>query len=426
MNETYLSRKDGSLVPVEISAKILEDGRIQKIIRDITDRKKFEEAFIKSQKIESLGTLAGGIAHDFNNLLAAILGNSGLVEILLKSKNHNKAIKANNQIRKATIRAKDLSQQLLTFAKGGKPIKKITKINTLIKDSLKLSISGSAVKYRCSVPNDLWPVEVDEGQINQVINNIIINAIHAMSNSGRIRVVAKNIDNIDGEKKSTVNLEDGSYYIKVSIIDNGIGIKPTVINKIFDPYFTTKETGNGLGLATSYAIINKHSGVLTVESEVNVGTKFHIYLPAFPDEIVGKTENLENLPLVSSYTGNILVMDDDKKIRDMFENMLSFIGYKVVSVKDGAEALSSYIDAKEKNEAFNVVIIDLTIQGGMGGKECIEKLLDFDPQVKAILCTAYPNNELVGCFEGHGFKGVLIKPFQIKEVNEFLQRLINC
>ena len=213
--------------------------------------------------------------------------------------------------------------------------------------------------------------------------------------------------------------------IKISIKDDGVGMPQEIINKIFEPYFTTKDMGNGLGLASSYAIINKHGGLLNVKSNVNEGSTFHIYLPASQKEIVKKGVESVSTSIIASGSGKILLMDDDKDILEMAYNMLGFIGYNVVCATNGVETLNLYMDAIHNNEPFNAVIMDLTIPCGMGGKECIKKLLEFDPEAKVIVCSGYSNNQILGDFKKYGFKGVLSKPFQIKEANELLQQLIN-
>lgn len=390
------------------------------VVHDITERKRLEEEILKAKKLESLGILAGGIAHDFNNLLAIVLGNANLVGMFLKSGNYDKINETNNNIEKAAIRAKDLTVQLLTFAKGGAPVKKLSTIADIIKDLAEFFIKGSNVKCEFLIPDNLWSVEIDIGQISQVIDNMVVNADQAMPDGGIITIKAANITRNKSIK--IASLKPGNY-VKLSIKDEGVGMSEKTMQRIFDPYFTTKQLGSGLGLAASYAIINKHGGFIEVESEIDIGSTFSIYLQASSKETDKKRDEAENAHLVAS--GNILIMDDDEQIREMAKQTLGFVGYNVMCTKDGDETLKLYKDAKQRNEPFNAVIMDLTIPGGMGGEVCIKKLLEVDPEVKAIVFSGYSNDPVLADFEKHGFKGVISKPFQIKEINELLQRVIN-
>jgi len=402
---------------------------MQSTLIDITERKRMEEELLKAQKLESVGVLAGGIAHDFNNILTAILGNIGLAKMYAEPEGKVHARLA--EAEKASLRARDLTQQLLTFSKGGAPVTQTASIGDLVRDSASFAVHGSPVRLEFSIPPDdpsatdrtfasrqtLWPVEVDEGQISRVVNNLVINAVQAMPEGGAIRIRA---ENVTVEAKQVPALEAGRY-VKVSIEDPGIGIPGEQLPKIFDPYFTTKEGGSGLGLAASYAIVKKHKGLLTVESELGVGTTFRIYLPASGKEVRARAET-GSLPPTG--TGRVLVMDDEEVVREVAAQMLSHLGYEADSAGDGAEAIELYVDAKESGRPYAVVIMDLTVVGGMGGKEAIRRLRVIDPEVKAIVSSGYANDPVMASFEAYGFNGVVAKPFRIQELSETLHGAI--
>ncbi|MGR3176492.1 MAG: PAS domain-containing hybrid sensor histidine kinase/response regulator [Candidatus Anammoxibacter sp.] len=386
---------------------------------DLTEHKRVQKEAFNLQKLESVGTLAGGIAHDFNNILTAILGNTNLATILTKSGNRDKTLEALSTIERASIRARDLTKQLLTFSRGGSPVKKTASIAELIIESSNFALRGSNVKCEFSIPDDLWPVEVDEGQINQVINNVVLNAVQAMPQGGVLKINTENVAKRD--KELTASLKDQKQ-IRISIKDQGSGIKKEHLANIFDPYFTTKQTGSGLGLASSYSIIKNHSGLIIAESELGIGSTFHIYLPASSKDVEKKKEN-EDKPLVGS--GRILIMDDDDAIRDMGNQTLSFIGYEVECAEDGDKAIDMYKKAMESGNPFDVVIMDLTIPGGMGGMEAIKKLREIDGKAKAIVFSGYSNDPIMSDYEKFGFNGVIDKPFEIKDMNKVLQQVIN-
>ena len=420
--EAQHKTKAGDVFPVEIQSTYLEydgDEYICAFVRNITDRKRMEDEMLKAQKLESVGVLAGGIAHDFNNILTAILGSTGLATLCLKSGNTNGLVKALSTIESASLRAKDLTVQLLTFSKGGMPIRKVTSIHSLINESADFVLRGSNVKSEVIIPDNIWSVEIDAGQISQVINNLIINANQAMHDGGTVFISVENIDQHNALEKTCLS---AGRYIKISVKDQGVGIPGNLLAKIFDPYFTTKEAGSGLGLTSSYAIVNKHGGVIDVESDVNVGTTFFVYLPASLKESF-ETEKSDAITL-PAYTWKILVMDDDECIRDVSKHMLGFMGYSVECAKDGEEALKLYSEARDMNKPFDAVIIDLTIPGGMGGIKTIKQLLEIDSNVKAIVFSGYSNDQIMSNYKEYGFKGVITKPFKIQEMNELLQKVI--
>jgi len=381
---------------------------------DITARKRMEEELHKAGKLESLGILAGGIAHDFNNILTAVVGNISLAKTRIESQSI--AWKRLHEAEKASLRAKDLTRQLLTFVAGGAPIKKAASIKEILRDSASFALRGANVRCRFQIAEDLWPVEVDEGQMVQVINNLIINATQAMPEGGTVDVCAENIT----LTSSLPPLEKGAY-VRIDIADQGTGISPEHLSKIFDPFFTTKAQGSGLGLATTYSIINKHEGHIVVESKPEQGTTFNIYLPASIQSVPIKSREI---PPPVRGSGRILLMDDDRHILDVTQEELEHLGYEVHIATDGAEAISLYKEAKKSNSRFDAIILDLTIPGGMGGKETIHRLLQIDPDVNAIVASGYSNNPVMANYNLHGFHGIITKPYRIQELSEVLHQIL--
>ena len=381
----------------------------------IDENARIEEELFRARQIESLGILAGGIAHDFNNLLATILMSSSLAKKY--SPSDSKAYAKLEGVEDACIRARELTHQLLTFSKGGAPVTKVTSVADLIGDSARFVFRGSKSLCSFEVCDDLWRVEVDEGQISQVVHNLAINADQAMPDGGTVVI---STENVVVDANSRLSLAPGRY-VRISVKDSGIGIPKEQLSKIFIPYFTTKKTGNGLGLATSYSIINKHSGLITVESEPGTGTTFHVFLPASDREI---TEPEKKVEAEISGSGRILVMDDDEYVLTVTGEALSDAGYQVGYAAGGVEALEVYLAARASGEPYDLVIMDLTIPGGMGGAETIKKLLEIDPKAKAIAASGYAQGAIMSDFRSYGFRGVLAKPFSINELCELVDRVI--
>ncbi|HEY9074871.1 MAG TPA: PAS domain S-box protein, partial [Desulfobaccales bacterium] len=409
--ETYLFAKASALI--DSHGDII--GSIE-TIRDITDLRKAETDRLQFSKLESMSILAGGIAHDFNNILTAILGNISLA--ILDGKIEPQVQDRLSKAEQACLRAQGLSQQLLTFAKGGAPIKKIVSIANLLKESANLTLSGSKSRCEVSIPDDLWSVDADAGQINQVINNLLINADQSMPEGGIIKITG---ENCLVEAESNLPISKGKY-VKFAIADQGTGISPKYLDKIFDPYFSTKQKGSGLGLATAYSIINNHSGHLQVESQLGVGTTFYIYLPAV-DQGVPADEPETVKPIMGQ--GKVLVMDDEEIIREVLGRMLSRLAYEVDFSRDGSQAIKKYVAAQETDQPFAAVILDLTVPGGMGGQETLEKLLRIDPQVKAIVSSGYSDDQIMANFKEYGFSEVIAKPYRIVALSKILQRVIS-
>jgi len=385
--------------------------------RDITERKKMEEEILKAQKLESLGVLAGGIAHDFNNLLTGIMGNISLAKMYVKPE--EKAYARLGEAEKACDLTKGLTRQLLTFAKGGAPIKKVESMTRIIMDSAGFVLRGSNVRCAFSLPDELWDVEVDGGQMSQVINNLIINADQAMPDGGKIAIRG---ENITLGNDCNLPLPEGRY-VHILIRDQGIGIPGEILQKIFDPYFTTKKKGSGLGLASVYSIIINHKGYVGAESIPGSETTFHIYLPATdkgPAEEAALPEQREQ----GRGKGRILVVDDEQVVRETAREILSHLGYQADVCEDGTAALNLYREARESGIPYAVVFMDLTIPGGMGGKVTMKNLLEIDPDVKGVVTSGYSNDPILAHFREYGFCGVVAKPFKVDEISAVLQTLV--
>jgi PAS domain S-box-containing protein len=384
---------------------------------DISDRKIMEEEIAKAQKLESIGILAGGIAHDFNNFLTGIIGNISLAKLKLDPKDEVYEILTESE--KAAQSAKSLTHQLLTFSKGGVPIKEKANIRELIKESANFVLVGSNVKCEFDFQEDLWEVNIDKGQMNQVINNIILNANEAMPRGGTITIKA---ENVEIEKQRKIPLEKGKY-VKVTIQDTGIGIPRNLLTKIFDPFFTTKRKGSGLGLSTVFSIIKKHKGFVYANSESGTGTSFNLYLPAVvePKE---KTEQAEDKQKFAKEEGRVLIMDDKSFIRKAAARALQLFGFEVDGAEDGEEAINLYKEAMEKGAPYNVVILDLTVPGAMGGLKTLKELRKIDPKVKAIVSSGYSDDPVMSDHVKFGFNAIIKKPYEYNDLAGVVKNLM--
>ena len=409
--------KDGTyrILSWSISAKPLEQ-QIYAVARDITDHKNLEEERAKSAKLESIGVLAGGIAHDFNNILGAMLGNISLASSLAEKLDNKDVSNLLAEAETAGLRARELTLQLLTFSRGGAPVKQPTDIAALIRESTGFVLRGSNVDCHLEIEDNLRAASVDPGQISQMLNNILINADQAMTSGGTINVTAGNLS-LAG--KHNMPLEDGDY-IKISVTDQGEGISPENISLIFDPYFTTKKTGSGLGLATCYSIVKRHSGHLEVESQSGQGTTFHVFLPATP---VQPHQEDERKKTISTSARKILVMDDEQAIRKVVGKMLSHLGHTVELAENGEEAVDFYKQALTGDQPFDIVILDLTVPGAMGGREAIDLLREIDPDVKAIVSSGYSQDQLLAEYRQYGFSGVVSKPYVLRQLESAINEL---
>lgn len=391
-------------------------GGVSVFLRDVTDRKRVEEERLTTDKLESLGTLAGGIAHDLNNLLTVISGNIGLAQIEAPGSPAN-LLSFLSRAGEAAQHAAQLSNQLLTFSKGGTPLKRVVSISDLVSQAAEFALHGSNLRSDLDIQGGLWRSAVDPAQIEQVINALVINAREAMPRGGIVRVSARNLE-IDAN--SGLPIRPGRY-VKVQVADNGGGIENRLVTKIFDPYFTTKSTGTGLGLSISYSVVKKHGGLLHLEHTSADGSTFTFYLPATDSEPPVPEPTLEN-EIFSFNHQRVLVMDDEAAIRDLTSELLGTLGYKVTTVPDGAEALKKYELAMRTGETFQAVILDATIRGGMGGVATMERLRDLDPNVTAIICSGYSDDAALAEFLTYGFRAALPKPFTRHELANVLQR----
>ncbi len=417
--EYRIVRPNGAVRYIHSLATVLKDenGNPTKsfgVIMDITERKQLEEEVAKIHQLESLGILAGGLAHDFNNILTAILANISIARVYGDAEPD--IVQLLKDAETATLRARGLTQQLLSLSKGGAPIKKPASVAELIRETADFTLSGSNVQSRYRIPRDLWMVEVDEGQISQVVQNLIINADQAMPEGGTLEIRAENITL--GEREHA-NLKAGRY-VKISLEDQGSGIPVKQLSKIFDPFFSTKEKGRGLGLTTSFSIVNRHGGHIHVESRVGEGTTFQVYLPA-TERVVGAAPKSKDL--LPQGQGRILLVDDEEIVRKSAGEILKRLGYEVAFAREGREAIKAYKQAREKRQPFSVVIMDLTIPGGMGGKEAIKKLLEEDPEAKVIVSSGYSDDPVMSDFQQYGFSGVVTKPYRIHDLGEMLRQM---
>ncbi len=434
LKEIAARREKGESVPNTYEARVItKDGEVKVgewavdtikfrgnyavlgMVRDITDYKEMEDEIQKAEKLDSIGILAGGIAHDFNNLLTGIMGNISLAKIQMKS--NEEVFRILDDAEKASRKAEKLTHQLLTFSKGGAPIKEAASITEIIRESAEFALRGSNVKCEFNFQGDLWMVEVDKGQMSQVINNLIINADQAMPEGGVIEV---NASNINIREDNILPIDPGNY-VEISIKDEGVGIPEEQLLNIYDPFFSTKDGGSGLGLTTAYSIIQRHEGYISVESEVDVGSIFHIYLPAVKEKEKIEEEKSGFKPFKKG--AKILLMDDEEVIRDVAGRMLKRLGYKVEYASNGVEVVDKYKKAYESGDGYDAVIMDLTIPGGMGGRDAIIELLNIDPDVKAIVSSGYFNDPVMANFKDYGFSGVVPKPYNTEELDNVLKRV---
>lgn len=416
---TFLFTKDGRKRVITDNGNSIHDqnGKITGVVvvfRDITEKWRMEEEIERTQRLEFIGDLAGGIAHDFNNILSVILANIQLVKIIQnKGGNFDKFL---NGMEDAVKRASSLTKQLLTFAKGGAPIKKPTSLAELLIETVELGIKGTGLNCSFFIQDQLWPVEIDSGQISQVFNNLTNNAVQTIPDNGKIEVSAENIS-ITSQDILPLPLGD---YIQITFKDNGPGISDEKLMKIFDPYCFFGEKESGLGLAVSYSIIKRHNGLINVQSEIGVGTCFTIYLPA-----VRKSNPVQDGIQNSGLKGKkLLLMDDEKRIIELVGEMLSHMDYRVETANNGAEALQMYQHAKQTNDPFDVIVMDLTVPGGMGGLEAISIIREYDSTVKAIVSSGYSNDPVMSDCKRYGFDGIVNKPYKVEELCREIERVL--
>ncbi len=403
---------DGTIFATEVSLNRVDlaaGPHILAIVKDISLRKQTEEEILKLRKLESVGVLAGGIAHDFNNLLTSIFGNIEMAKMLLPPEHRSHAFleAADRSMENAT----NLTKQLLTFAKGGEPVKEVLAIGHFIEETAQFALRGSNVRLKTHIAPDLYLVEIDKGQLNQVVTNLVINAQHAMPDGGTITITAENIE------------ISGSRYVLISVRDEGVGIAPQHLDKIFDPYFSTKQKGSGLGLASVYSIIVKHDGTIRVDSVLNRGTTFTINLPA--------TEKQENMTVeetrvpadIVSESARILVMDDEEAVREVLGAMLETMGYEISYAVNGQEAVEKYRRALENNDPYDIVITDLTIPGGMGGQETAAEILQMHSRATVIVSSGYSTDPVMANYKDYGFSGRVGKPYHFTELQAVIRQV---
>lgn len=418
--ESEVRRKDGERIWISENVRAITDadGAVryyEGFVSDITPRRRLEAELMRASKLEAVGILAGGIAHDFNNILTVVLGNITLAEQDTEAQASVAALL--RDAKRATLRARDLTQQLLTFAKGGDPVRAAIELPELLRETVDFALHGAKARAEFAIAPDLWPVNADKGQIGQVVQNLVINAVQAMPQGLVVEVRAENRA-LPGHTNPPL---PAGRYVKLSVEDTGVVIPAEHLGKIFDPYFTTKQTGSGLGLATVYSIVKKHQGHIEVESQLGLGTKFHIWLPAAEAaEIKAPARRLDG----DIAGARILFMDDEEGIRAMAALFIRRLGAEVEEAGDGAQAVEKYLQARAAGKPFDVVIMDLTVPGGMGGREAMQRLLSLDPGVKAIVSSGYSRDPVMANHKAHGFQGILPKPYGLEQMRAALHAVL--
>ena len=386
------------------------------LVLDITERKKLEEELLRTEKLESLSVLAGGIAHDFNNFLCAILSHLSIASRTLRIDSQARDVLAKAE--KASRRAQALTQQLMTFAKGGVPLRRTISIPQVVQDAASFSLTGSRVEGRIDIPDDLWAVHCDEGLISQAISNIVLNAVQATPGSGYISVRARNVHL---GQDSPYPLPAGDF-IEIAVADQGVGIPDQNLPRLFDPFFTTKQGGTGLGLPSAHSIIRKHEGHISVETRHGQGTTFRVLLPASSEPVLPLPQP-DTEPLPGS--GRILVMDDDRMLCVAIEMMLESLGYEAEFAADGQEAIDLYVAAMSSGRPFDAVLMDLTVNGGMGGHEAGREIAKVDSQARLIISSGYSDDPIMANYRDYGFSAVIPKPFEITGLSRVLHQVIH-
>ena len=385
---------------------------------DVTAVRRLQAELLNSRKLESLGVFAGGIAHAFNNLITGILGKTHLTKQDLTPESRGHAMLS--EVEEAALGGKRLTAQLLTFAEGGVPVRKRTSVRELVEDSVRLAVGRAPVQCEVGFAKDLRTVEADAGQVSHVVGNLISNAVDASHRGGRIRVYARN-ENV--EPANETPLLPAGDYVRLSIADEGTGIAEEDLEKVFDPFFSTKEKGPGLGLTTARGIVRKHGGHISVESRPGEGTTFHVYLPIAerPPHVVapGKPE-----PARAVSHGRVVIMDDDELTRTAAGMFLEQVGYEVALAVEGEEAIRLYTEARDQGRPFHAVVMDLVVPDGMGGKEAVRKLLTIDPKAKVIVSSGYSDDRVMASYQEFGFVDVLPKPYELRELREVLDAVV--
>jgi two-component system cell cycle sensor histidine kinase/response regulator CckA len=390
------------------------------VLRDITDEALVEHERAKSARLESLGVLAGGLAHDFNNILMGVTGNLSLAQSMVSPDNRALLARLTNAAA-ACARARGVTNQLLTFAKGGAPVKKTASIRELVTECTRFTLSGSPVKPAFDVHPELWAADVDTGQLGQVVQNLVLNALQAMPKGGILEVALQNVTLNAESIPADAPLVPGKY-VRLSIHDTGTGIPPEVLNRIFDPYFSTKEKGSGLGLAISYSIVRAHDGAITVESAMGVGSTFTVYLPAS-----SATTTVAPAPRLEMNTrrrsGRVLIMDDEDMVAEVAQEMIESFGYTTKRACNGDEAIQMFNEAEQTRQPFDLVLLDLTVPGGMGGAEAVKYIRKMRNDVCVFVNSGYADDSVLARYHDYGFDGVLAKPFTILDLRRVLREV---
>lgn len=385
------------------------------VLRDVTVRMRMEAELLRASKLESVGVLAGGIAHDFNNLLAIVMGNLTLA--LLDEATAATGGKWLREAERGTVRARELTQQLLTFAKGGEPVRAAVRLADVVREAAEFALHGAAVRCEFDLAADVRPADADKGQIGQVVQNLVLNAVQAMPDGGVIRL---SLRSHRCEADTLPPLAAGDY-LKLSIADTGEGIAPDHLLRVFEPFFTTKEHGTGLGLATVYSVMQKHRGHVAVESALGRGTTFHLWLPTAQTEPVPAPAVVTALePL----RGRVLFMDDEEPIRVMTQTLLERLGLQPTLTSDGGEAVRQYVLARMSGQPFDVVIMDLTVPGAMGGAAAMKEILKLDPTARGIVSSGYSSDPVMANYREHGFRGSVPKPYRVADFARTLREVM--
>ena len=427
-----IQNKDGEILWINhICQPIIgEDGKFlgrRACNRDITDRKRLEEDLIKAKKLEATASLAGGISHDFNNLLSAILG---FTELAKESLNANEeAFEFLENAQQASLRARDLTSKFITFSSGGAPVRRTVDINKFIEDSTTVILSGSNIRLNITLPPESWRVDIDKSQFTQVLSNIITNANEAMPDGGIFQIIIENVESAAIDKTFFPSLQENNY-VKITFKDEGIGISEAELEKVFDPYFSTKERGAdkgmGLGLTVVHSIVEKHNGYITIESNKAHGTSVQLLLPATVHEISKESEGAPKIPSllnIPGEKGKILIMDDEEIVINVVSEMLSRQGYSCEYAQNGHEAIEKFKQEKASGVPFNLVIMDLTIPGGMGGEKAVKEVLKIDPHAKVVVASGYSADPIMEDYKKYGFCGAIAKPFLSDELLTMIKRL---
>ena len=430
--ENINSKKNGEIYweAVSIAPLCDKEGGISHFVtvrEDVTAKRRRQDEIERVQKLESLGVLAGGIAHDFNNILTGILGNISFAQAMISDTDQLK--KPLEDAESAAHRAAALTRQLLTFARGGKPVKKLVSVSHLVDEALSLALSGSNVQGLVNIPEYIHAVEVDAGQIYQAFNNILINAVQSMLEGGTVSVEA---ENVSLDECNVLELAPGNY-VKISFADEGCGISEKEQKKIFDPYYSTKPDRSGLGLTSTHSIVTKHGGHIGVESSPGSGATFICHLPSARDVFsvarevfFGTGEKRENLVPTHRAGGSVLVMDDEGVVRKIASKMLECLGYQVTTCINGEEAIALYKRGKDSAAPFLAVIMDLTIVGGMGGKEAAQHILAMDPKARLVVSSGYFDDPVLADYKEYGFCAIMPKPYKVADLAEVMSGLRSC